>query len=570
MKKTTTLIFSIILSSSLGAQFHDNHWMLGYFGGSDSSPTDSFGISILSFFNAELKIVNDQEIDLFFQEGNALSDYEGNLLMYSNNKEIRDANDQLVLNGYLELNGDPEQVLPQSFAFLPFNDNDIVHYVQMNYTNDFPRLGKDFSTSLISTSGTLELYETVGNIIPDSLAVGQLTACRHANGRDWWVLVAVANKPIVYSILVTPQNIMLANTIEVEFEMESGVGQAKFSPNGNHYIRYNNVRVGEEDYLDIFEFDRATGTLSNHQRTSVGTDARSGGIAISPSSQFLYVSHYNHVFQYDLWAANIFSTKDTVAIYDGFQELDFFSTRFYLSALAPDGKIYINSPTSVTKLHVIEHPDIKGLACDVRQHSVQLPNWNIATLANHPNYRLGPIDGSLADSLGIDNLPRAYFRTDRDTADSLNFHFQDLSFYEPEQWNWTFGDGAESTDRHPNHTYANTGIYEVCLTVSNDLGSDTRCRTIELGPSSLGETPSLKTKLFPNPVQDILVFDLGEYLPLSGQVKLFDSSGREVLTKRILYNQTRLDLRQLPEGTYFYSFWDGGLQLSKGKFIKSR
>lgn len=568
MVKIFSFLLLLTLSTGLSAQFYDNHWMLGYAGGDQSPANDSFGVSILSFFDAELRIVNNQGIDLFFDgSGNSLSDTEGNILMYSNNQEIRNANDQLIINGLFEQNGDSERILPQSFIYLPFDFLNLVHYVQMTYTNGFPQLGQNLSSSLINTSGTIGIYEQIENIIPDALALGQLSACRHANGRDWWVLAAVANMPLVYSVLLNPDGVTLTDTMEVAYDMQSGLGQAKFSPDGNQYIRYNNVIIGEDDYLDIFNFDRSTGQLSNHKHANIDSDARAGGIAVSPSSQYLYVSHYNHVFQYDLWAENIFATRDTVAVYDGYRELDFFSSRFYLAELAPDGKIYINSPTSVTKLHVIEYPDKQGLACDVRQHSIQLPNWNIATLANHPNYRLGPIDASPSDTLGLDNLPRAYYRIDRDTLDTLNFHFQDLSFYEPASWSWTFGDGNSSTNRHSSNTYTSPGIYEVCLTVSNALGSDTHCRTIELGTVTVDNPREIEFSTFPNPVQDVLVFDLGDYMPLNGRFKLYDATGREVFSQQVLYGQASFDLSHLASGIYYYNFWDQGLKLEQGKVI---
>jgi DNA-binding beta-propeller fold protein YncE len=569
MVKSFSFLLLLTLSTGLSAQFYDNHWMMGYFGGDETPPTDSFGISVLSFFDGDLIIENNQEIDLFFGgSGSAFSSYNGDLFLYSNSLEIRNADDQLISNGSFENNGDSEQVLPQSFVFLPFDSPNLVHYVQMAYSNGFPQLGQKLSSSLINTSGTIGIYEQIDNIIPDALALGQLSACRHANGRDWWVLAAVANMPFVYSVLLNPDGVTLTDTMEVAYNLQSGLGQAKFSPDGNHYVRYNNVTIGADDYLDIFSFDRSTGQLSNHKQTSVGSDARAGGIAISPSSQYLYVSHYNHVFQYDLWAENIFATKDTVAIYDGYRESDFFRTRFYLAQLAPDGKIYLNSPTGVRVLHVIESPDKSGVACDLRQHSIPLPNFNISTLANHPNYRLGPIDSSSSDSLGIDNLPRAYYRIDRNAEDTLNFHFQDLSFYEPTSWSWTFGDGGRSTDRHPNHTYPGTGIYEVCLTVSNALASDTHCRTIELGPVAVDDPSTLQFTTFPNPVQDVMVFDLGDYMPLNGRFKLYDAVGREVFSRQVLYRQASFNLSHLTPGIYYYSFWDGGRQLGQGKVVR--
>ena len=497
MSKVIPFIAFLILSISLSAQFYDNHWMTGYLGGNQSPPNDSFGISILSFFDAELRIENNQVIDLDFDgSGSALSDYNGNLIMYSNNLEIRNGDDEVIVNGLLSGNGTPEHILPQSFVYLPFDDLGLVQYVNMNYTDDFPRLGQKVSSLFIDTAEPIEVFELIDSIFTDSLAVGQISACRHANGRDWWVLAPSANAPVIYSVLLDPIGVRMIDTTEVGFELKSGLGQAKFSPDGNFYIRYNLVTVGENDYLDIFDFDRCSGEISNHRQTSIGVDANSGGIEVSPSSQYLYVSHYNHIFQYDLWAEDIFSTQDTVATYDGYLEWNTFHSRFFMAQLAPDGRIYLNSPSGIKRLHVIESPDETGIACIVMQHSIQLPNYNAFTLANHPNYRLGPIDGSQCDTLGIDNLPRAYYRIDRDTLDSLHFDFQDLSFYEPADWFWDFGDNTTSVERHPDHTYAAPGIYEVCLTVSNDLGTDTHCRTLDLGPVSVSNPPEISDYYF--------------------------------------------------------------------------
>jgi PKD repeat protein len=38
------------------------------------------------------------------------------------------------------------------------------------------------------------------------------------------------------------------------------------------------------------------------------------------------------------------------------------------------------------------------------------------------------------------------------------------------EWNWIFGDGDSSNDRHPFHVYQTEGPYTVTLTVKDDLG----------------------------------------------------------------------------------------------------
>lgn len=54
----------------------------------------------------------------------------------------------------------------------------------------------------------------------------------------------------------------------------------------------------------------------------------------------------------------------------------------------------------------------------------------------------------------------------------LNTHFTDTSDASPRKWLWDFGDGTNSTEQNPVHTYKKPGTYTVNLTVVNGLGSD--------------------------------------------------------------------------------------------------
>jgi len=55
-------------------------------------------------------------------------------------------------------------------------------------------------------------------------------------------------------------------------------------------------------------------------------------------------------------------------------------------------------------------------------------------------------------------------------------NFTDLSTDIPSSWIWGFGDGSSSTEKNPQHVYANDGWYSVSLTVSNMYGSDTETK----------------------------------------------------------------------------------------------
>jgi hypothetical protein len=129
------------------------------------------------------------------------------------------------------------------------------------------------------------------------------------------------------------------------------------------------------------------------------------GVEFSPNSQLLYVSDILKTYQFDLNSPNIQASQIIVAEWDSFYSpFPPFSTLFGFSLLAPDGKIYITTGNSTDYLHAINEPDSIGIGCNLAQHAVQLPALNFNTLPNHPNYFLGPLSGTICDSLtGIIN-----------------------------------------------------------------------------------------------------------------------------------------------------------------------
>ncbi len=58
----------------------------------------------------------------------------------------------------------------------------------------------------------------------------------------------------------------------------------------------------------------------------------------------------------------------------------------------------------------------------------------------------------------------------------LNVSFTDRSTGSPTSWKWYFGDGTNSTQRNPVHTYSKAGKYTVTLAVGNTVGSNTAAK----------------------------------------------------------------------------------------------
>jgi PKD repeat protein len=68
--------------------------------------------------------------------------------------------------------------------------------------------------------------------------------------------------------------------------------------------------------------------------------------------------------------------------------------------------------------------------------------------------------------------PKADFSAAPTTGNTpLNVEFTDRSTGYPTAWKWNFGDGKESADQNPVHTYWSSGEYTVTLTSSNEYGT---------------------------------------------------------------------------------------------------
>jgi beta propeller repeat protein len=77
--------------------------------------------------------------------------------------------------------------------------------------------------------------------------------------------------------------------------------------------------------------------------------------------------------------------------------------------------------------------------------------------------------------------PVADFSTSPTTGSiPLNIMFTDKSMGAPNAWNWNFGDGNNSTEQNPKHTYSTEGNYTITLTASSANGTDTKTKEIDI------------------------------------------------------------------------------------------
>ena len=99
---------------------------------------------------------------------------------------------------------------------------------------------------------------------------------------------------------------------------------------------------------------------------------------------------------------------------------------------------------------------------------------------------LPPLDFFLCQNTPQDCM--AMFFWDYDPGNTLTVSFTDMSYGTYDSWLWDFGDGTTSTEANPVHTYAEEGLYEVCLTISDSAGfcSSTACEPVQVGQPPWG------------------------------------------------------------------------------------
>ena len=131
-------------------------------------------------------------------------------------------------------------------------------------------------------------------------------------------------------------------------------------------------------------------------------------------------------------------------------------------------------------------------------------------------------------------------------------------------YDWDFGDGMSSTAASPSHSYLASGVYTVCLTTTNDCGSDVVCDSVNVSITSVfGDLNNGSIHVYPNPTDGH--FFLENPSISEGWLEVTSLTGALVKRERILnVGKMELDLSSEPEGIYMLKLIGNGLS-ARGK-----
>jgi len=398
--KKNILIILLLFPTFAFPQGFNKVWMLGTGGGFPTGKIEYTSNSYALFKQPyKMKYKGTQA---------TICDANGNFLMSSNGVWIANSNNDTMVNGSGLNPGDNVNSFPNGLVddyaniILPFpgDSNKYILFHHTDYYDGFSYSAREVFYTIIDItldSGRGAVISKNDTAFSDTLNWG-LAACKHANGRDWWIIASKHNSSIYYKILLTPNGIESVSSQQMNVPVAwYNSSQPTFSKDGEKFINTVYDSITHNSYLILFDFDRCSGLFLNSTNIQLTVNDFLFGASFSSNGQYIYACTSNIIYQVNSLTLNI----DTVAIYDGFCfPNNPWCTTFWDMYLAANGKIYITSGSAVMFIHEMNYPDSADTACDVQQHSIFLDSiWNLRAVPNHPNYYLGRLQGSPCDTL---------------------------------------------------------------------------------------------------------------------------------------------------------------------------
>lgn len=469
MRRILILLFCLLFFSLLSpAQREASIWYFGRNAGLDFSS----GSPVL--------ITNGQ---IYTDEGVAsICDVNGNLLFYTEGTTIWNKNHTIMPNGTGLLGSFSSS---QSAIIVPKINDPSRYYV---FTVDQLGLPNGFTYSIVNMNLAGGLGDVEVKNIPVMTPVCEkLTAVKHCNGKDIWVIVHGWNSDAFYSFLITAAGIsatpVVSNTGRFISSSDANfsIGCMKASPDGKK-LAVAHKRQG----VDLCNFNNTTGVVSNARSVFLSTEHYAVmrgpyGVEFSSNSKLLYISadyfdfdligEYSILLQYNVSLPDMPSIQASKKIIYR-QQAHWSAENFGSLQMAPDGKIYM-AEFSQPYISVINNPDLIGTACQFVHAQVSL-------------FKPGFFSWS---TYGLPSFIQSYWRPGFSFRGACNGTFLYFDFERPPEVfsvKWDFGDPASgvnniSTLDSTSHTFSAPGIYTVKLIRYMACANDTVSKQVQAG-----------------------------------------------------------------------------------------
>ncbi|MEP7197910.1 MAG: gliding motility-associated C-terminal domain-containing protein [Saprospiraceae bacterium] len=353
---------------------------------------------------------------------NSICDRNGNILFYSDNEDVYDRTHKPIKgsgSNYTYVSATMSLILPKP------NSDSIYYWITpdaIKSSGSFKETKMFYHVINMNRNGGLgEIVQT--KLILMDTSSERVTAVRHCNGKDWWIVGenALDERLFVWLLDETGINLIPNQVYDAGFRRMNnnfGIGgQMKFNPDGSvlaeHNYQINGTNVSY--YIGLHKFDPSTGLFYNSLNINYPDKPTfyHYGLEFSASGRFLYLSELN-VNQFDLkyWDADSISNSKV-----SLGKLPFVGA----PSLCKDGKIY--HTTSTPYVSIIKNPERKGSKCNLDPFAMNLGPNRVAT-------------GSPTPARGLMWPYRTFIKGEYEACpDSVfTYYISDPCKHDPPQW----------------------------------------------------------------------------------------------------------------------------------------
>jgi hypothetical protein len=369
----------------------------------------------LLHFAPDTTFIDTLIVEVHMSNGvSTINNSSGNLFMYSHGYRIGNRYGGLVSGGenLFNIPGNSElsewQILyldyihPQDCIILPDpNDSLLFHMIHQRHRyhttrNDYLKCELHHTiVSMHDEDRRGVVLQSPVLVVNDSMIPGKITATRHANGKDWWIISRKASEVdnAILLFKLDESGLQLRSSTPTNAQPMHAIGDVRFSPDGKNLglISRNLANVLHPVYhrLHLLPFDSENGTFGEETEILMPFVLKEiiSKIEFSLNSRFLYFTDHYHLFQIDLQDPEF----ETVLI----DAIEFYTTRggyalnFGSTKISPLCHILSTSLGGIHILSSIEEPDAAGFASLPNQRVLPNNNLYMRDFPNTPHYLMG-------------------------------------------------------------------------------------------------------------------------------------------------------------------------------------
>ena len=402
----------------------------------------------------------------FGDEGTVLGyDEDGEILLYSNGRHVWNKNQQLMPNGDDVF--DWTQISNTQNLLLRHPGQPHLFYLFIS--GDGTRFKPNLEYVLVDMNldgGLGDVTGQRGTMLYNSTE--KVTAVRHCNGRDYWILghengsrrfaIALFDEAGLHPAQF--QNVGLGNFM-TNGTTGSVTGVLKANSQGDRLVMCTTPHSNDDStHVQLFRFDPSSGLISDPVLVRWGGPwgIQNYGAAFSPDGNRLYITGsfegFSHSYfeQYDLSVYDrdsILASRDSILWNMGRTELRNFQ-------LGPKGKMYVYRGDTIGVIH---RPNLPVPLCDFEYDIGPVQGFSVANLPHFPNDHYVQYTGEIE----YNDRP-LYEAKAVCLGDSIYLDFEDVCTNRDYEWN--VPDEAlvlEEGNRHISLRFDHVGRHEVIL-----------------------------------------------------------------------------------------------------------